>query len=137
MSVIWKTCYSISGDVAVRQKYKQYESDSSVPVPKSTKFWRKRKLRYLNYHLFTVKWENTAHYKFKRLWHNTIKINSGPTVFHMYLISSSYKTITSVLFFYTRVMCLRNFRRSILFINTITEVNSIGKWISLAKTWIS
>lgn len=42
-----KKCYSISGDVAVRQKYKQYESDSSVPVPKSTKFWRKRKLRYL------------------------------------------------------------------------------------------
>lgn len=37
------------GDVAVRQKYKQYESDSSVPVPKSTKFWRKRKLRYLPY----------------------------------------------------------------------------------------
>lgn len=70
--------------------------------------------------MFTVKWENTADYKFKRLWHNKVKINSGPTVFHIYLISSSYKTITSVLFFNTRFMCLRNFRRSILFINTIT-----------------
>lgn len=62
------------------------------------------------------------------------KIYSAPTIFHMIVCNFfMFQNNHCSFLFNTRSLGIRNFKRLILFVYTIRQLNSVGKRVSSAK----